>query len=107
MALYPYITQGEGLAAIKNALKTRDNKSISTESSVNLVDCVLKNNIFEHHQKLYKQKQGTAIGTKMALPYAFIFMGELEKKILAECSDKPLVLWQYIGNIFMIWQHGE
>ena len=30
--------------------------------------------------KFFKQKQGTAIGTKMAPPFAILFMDDLEKK---------------------------
>jgi len=43
---------------------------------------VLKNNIFEHNEQTFKQKQGTAIGTKMAPPYAILFMDFLERNFL-------------------------
>ena len=43
----------------------------------------------------------------MAPPYAIIFMGDLEERILKDCSFKPLVWWRYIGDIFLLWQHGE
>ena len=49
----------------------------------------------------------TAIGTKMAPPYAILFMPELEETFLASSPLKPFVWWRYIDNIFMIWQHGE
>ena len=41
-----------------------------------LMKAVLKNNVFE---KYYLQIQGTAMGTKMALAYANLFMGKLEE----------------------------
>ena len=69
-----------------------------------LTECVLKNNIFEHN---FKQIQGTAIGTKMAPAYAILFMSELEETFLASSPLKPFVWWRYIDDIFMIWQHGE
>ena len=40
-----------------------------------LMDLVLKNNVFEFNDKYYLQIQGTAIGTKMAPAYANLFMG--------------------------------
>ena len=40
-------------------------------------------------------------------PYAIIFMGDLEERILQNCSFKPLVWWRYIDDIFLLWQHGE
>ena len=67
----------------------------------------MKNNIFEHNTSFYKQLRGTAIGTKMAPPYAIIFMGDLEEKLLKDCDKKPLAWWRYIDDIFMLWQHGE
>ena len=55
-------------------VERRDDKSISSESLLELTELVLKNNIFEHNGEFFKQKQGTAIGTKMAPPYAILFM---------------------------------
>ena len=57
--------------------------------------------------RYFKQLNGTAIGTKLALPYAILFLGYLEDKILNSLVETPLVWWRYIGDIFMIWQHGE
>ena len=74
---------------------------------MDLADCVLKNNIFEHNLSFFKQLRGTAIGTKMAPPYAIIFMGDLKERILQNFSFKPLVWWRYIDDIFLLWQHGE
>ena len=41
---------------------------------------VLKNNISEFDEKTFKQKRGTAIGTKFASPYAILFMADFEEK---------------------------
>ena len=78
MGLYPNIPHDEGLIALRKSLESREDKTISTDSLMDLADCVLKNNIFEHNLSFFKQLRGTAIGTKMALPYAIIFMGDLE-----------------------------
>ena len=72
-----------------------------------LAECVPKNNIFEHNENLYKQLRGTARGTKMAPPYAVLFMEKLEEEFLEAQSLKPIVWWKYIDDIFMLWQHGE
>ena len=53
---------------MKEALDEREIKKVSTESLLNLAEIVLKNNFFEHGSKTYKQKKGTAIGTKFAPP---------------------------------------
>ena len=44
-----------------------------------LAHCVLENNVFEHDGKVFKQKQGTAIETKMA-PYYAILCPNLRKR---------------------------
>ena len=46
-----------------------------------LIDIVLQNNVFEFNDKHYLQKQGTAMGTKMAPSYANLFMGKIEKQL--------------------------
>ena len=60
----------------------REDQTISTDSSILLAGCVLKNNVFEHNMRYFKQLQGTAIGNKFAPPYAILLMGYLEDKIL-------------------------
>ena len=41
---------------------------------------VLKNNFFEFNSKTKQQISGTVIGTKLAPPYAGIFMDKLERQ---------------------------
>ena len=91
VGLYPNIPHEEGLAAIKEALDKREDKSISTESILELAECVLKNNVFEHNEMFYKQLRGTAIGTKMAPPYAVVFMGKLKEDFIEGQRLKPMV----------------
>ena len=107
VGLYPNIPHKEGLEAIRKALNKREDQTISMDSLILLAECVLKNNVFEHNMRYFKQLNGTAIGTKFAPPYAILFMGYLEDKILNSLVEKPLVWWRYIDDIFMIWQHGE
>ena len=107
VGLYPNIPHNDGLAALKRVLEEREDPKISTESLLELTECVLKNNVFEHDERFFRQKQGTAIGTKMAPPYAILFMSDLEQKFLDSSPLKPLVWWRYIDDIFLIWQHGE
>ena len=77
VGLYPNIPHEEGLAALKLALDEREDKKVSTDSLLELADCVLRNNVFERDGNIFKQKRGTAMGTKMAPSYAIIFMDML------------------------------
>ena len=74
---------------------------------VELADIVLKNKYFQFLDKAFKQKRGTAIGTKFAPPYSIFFMGDLEKRLLSDIDIKPYIWWRYINDIFLIWEHSE
>ena len=56
---------------------------------------------------MYRQKLGTAIGTKFAPAFANLFMADLENKLLDGCVDKPLVWLRYNDDVFFIWTHGQ
>ena len=107
VSLYPSIPNTEGLTALREALETRENKAVSTESLVNLAEVVLKNNFFEHGSNISKQIKGTAIGTKFAPQYAIVYLGKFEEEALAGYEFSPWVWWRYIDDIFTIWEHGE
>ena len=80
VGLYPNIPHKEGLEAIRKALDKREDQTISTDSLILLAECILKNNVFEHNMRYFKQRNGTAMETKFAPPYANLFMGYLEDK---------------------------
>lgn len=77
------------MAALKKALGAREDQSISTDTLMELAECVLKNNVFEHNGRIFKQKQGTDIRHKNGAP--FLFWGDFEERFLGIHSLKPLV----------------
>ena len=105
--LYPNILNDESLLCLKKALDKRRNKTVPTESLIELAQIVLKKYYFEFNDRFRKQKEGTAIETKFALPYAIIVMAPLEKESLEYLLKSPWLWCRYIDNIFMIWHHGE
>lgn len=107
VGLYPNIPHDYGLAALRQALNTRDDQTVSTDSLVELADLALKNNFFEHNSKIYKQEQGTAIGAKFAPSYAILALDDFEKSAIDGFELKPWVWWRYIDDVFFIWEHGE
>ena len=80
---------------------------MTNDTLVELADIALKNNYLQFLDKTFKQKWGTAIGTKFALPYSILFMADLEKSLLSDIDLKPYIWWRYIDDIFLIWEHGE
>ena len=83
-SLYTNIPHLEGREAVtKNLSLNQDPPPLQPQPVVigELIDIVLQNNVFEFNDKLYLQKQGTAMGTKMAPSYANLFMGKMEKQL--------------------------
>ena len=107
VGLYPSIPHGEGLEAVREALDRRENPGVPTDTLVGLASLVLENNYFEFNDRIYRQKLGTAIGTKFAPAYANLFMTRLEERLLEASADKPLVWMRFIDDVFFIWTHGE
>ena len=87
---------------MRKALYLRKDKRISTESLIELAECILKNDIFEHNLSFYKQLRGSAISTKVTPLYDIIFLVDLEERFFSNCKISPLVWWRYIDYIFML-----
>ncbi|XP_065064699.1 uncharacterized protein LOC135690932 [Rhopilema esculentum] len=102
-SLYTNIPHTEGIKAARGHLNKRTLKTPPTETVCDLIDIILTNNNFEFNRQHFLQKQGTAMGTRIAPPYANLFMGTFESDDL----DKSLVWWLFIVGIFMIWTHGQ
>ena len=107
VGLYPSIPHGEGLGAMREALDGRATSTVATDTLVGLASLVLNNSYFEFNGKIYRQKQGTAIGMKFAPAYANLFMSGLEERLLEASVNKPLVWMRFIDDGFFIWTHGE
>ena len=52
---------------------------------------------FQFNLKDYLQTHGTAMGTKMAVAFANIFMAKIEKEILRQSSIKPIFWKRFIS----------
>ena len=53
VALYPNVPHEEGLIAIREALDATKDKKMSTDSLIELPECVPKSNIFEHDKSVF------------------------------------------------------
>ena len=85
---------------MKKVLETRNDKTIPSDFIIELLDLVLKYNIFVFDSQLYRQLIGTAIGTKCAPNVADIFMSFIDEKIriaamkFSENGISPLLLYR-------------
>ena len=80
--LYSNIPMDDGIKACKDILENSDNPDALNCLILELLELVLKNNIFEFDDKLYRQEIGTAMGCRPAPDYANIFMAQIDDRIL-------------------------
>ena len=65
VALYPSVPREKTRAAMRENLEKRRSKKIPTEDLLELGEMVLSSNEFIFEGERYRQKEGTAIGSKM------------------------------------------
>jgi hypothetical protein len=104
VALYPSIPIIEGLIAVNSYL---NNHNIPDAAFLtDLISWVLNNNYIEFNQLYYKQIQGTAMGTPVAVAFATIFLAHLEDTHIfpnLTPDQQPLYIKRYIDDIFSIF----
>ncbi len=107
VGLYTNIPTEEAIEAMRKTLETRKDKTVSTNTLIELLEHVLRLNIFEFNSELYIQNIGTAMGTKAAPTIANIFMAEMDEKIqkCAIFENKNAIHFykRFIDDVFMIW----
>ena len=108
-SLYTNIPQEEGIKTICKAYVThyKDKPPIPTRSLERTLRLVLKENSFHFFGKNYLQTHGTAMGTKVAVAFANIFMAKVETKLLKKSAIKPICSKRYIDDIFSLWVPEE
>jgi len=104
-SLYTNIPQEEGITTVCNAYETfhKNSPPIPTRFVREMLQLILKENSFQFNGKNYLQTHGTAMGTKVAVAFANIFMSAIETEIIRLSSNKPLVWKRYIDGIFSLW----
>ena len=76
-----------------------NNPPIATNFLKEMLSLILKENSFQTH--------GTAMGTKMAVAFANIFMASIEKEILRQSVHKPLMWRRFIDDVFYLWDTNK
>ena len=86
-SLYTNIPHNEGIQALNRTMEETDIHPMKKLLICRLANIVLTKNYFEFNNKLYRQTQGTAMGTRMAPSCANIFMKYIELQLI-ETSPK-------------------
>jgi hypothetical protein len=73
-----------------------------------LMHFVLHNNYFTFGADcIFKQINGTAMGTPAAVVFACLFLDTLERKVIRDTNVKPLLFKRYIDDIFAIFRTSD
>lgn len=117
-SLYPNIPIDVGIIFVTKAIRRlsyslpgsnvplRDDPN-HVEFIIELMTWVLRNNYFKFGDQWFLQLQGTAMGTPLAVPFACLFVGQIEYElfnptIISNALPIPLFYKRYIDDIFYI-----
>ena len=108
-SLYTNIPHEEGIASVYKAYDNfhSNNPPIPTPYLREMLTLILKENSFQFNGKNYLQIHGTAMGTKMAVAFANIFMANIETQIVSQSFVKPTDLKRYFDEFFSLWDTGK
>ena len=67
-----------------------------------MLSLILNENSFQFNGKNYLQTHGTAMGNKMAVSFANIFMAKIETTLIQESETKPKERRRYTDDIFSL-----
>ena len=103
-SLYTNIPQEEGINTVCKAYETfyKNDTPIPTNSLRGLLRLILQENSFQFNGRNYLQTHGTAMGTKVAVAFANIFMSAVETEIINKSKIKPLEWKRYIDDVFSL-----
>ena len=104
-SLYTRIPWKEGVDFVAKEFALHNTEE-NTNIIIQLMKYILENNYFSYNNEIFRQVQGTAMGARMAVKYANIYMGRKWEITLARTTDKPYFYVRLIDDIFMIWTHG-
>ena len=103
------IPQREGITTVCHAYKEfhQGNPPVPTRFLSEMLSLILLENSFQFNLKDYLQTHGTAMGTKMAVAFANIFMAKIEKEILRQSSIKPIFWKRFIDDVIQYGTQAE
>ena len=68
-----------------------------------MLSLILQENSFQFNGEDFLQSHGTAMGTKIAIAFANIFMAKIEREILRQRNTTPVFWKRFIDDIISMW----
>ena len=108
-SLYTNIPQEEGITTVCRAYQAfhNNNPPIPSHYLKEMLKLILQENSFQFSGNNYLQTHGTAMGTKMAVAFANIFMADIETKMISQSKTKPIEWKRFIDDIFSLWDSDK
>ena len=104
-SLYTNIPQEEGIETVCRAYVIYYNNKIPLPTRLinRALRLILQENSFQFMEAHYLQTHGTAMGTKMAVAFANMFMAKIETEILSKTRYKPIAFRRFKDDVFCLW----
>ena len=118
-SLYTNINHELGVKAMEYWINKHPeslNSRFSKEFIIDSILLILTNNTFTFDDRIFLQKKGTAMGTKMAPSYATLVLGYLENELYRQVSNKMgeeishyvYTNWRrFLDDCYINWPYGE
>ena len=110
-SLYPNIPKVKGLAMMRESIFLRNQLLPENRLTVNdinlicdLMEFVLDNNYFTFGDLIFKQVNGTAMGTPAAVVFACLFLDNHEHNVMTSTNVQPLLYRRFIDDIFAVFK---
>lgn len=101
-SLYTNIPTREGIEYMKQFLSNCELPTAKVTLFIRLLTLVLENNYLQFLEEYYKQIDGTAMGTPVAVVFANIFMYMLEKHVIEHFKDHIFLYKRFLDDLLMI-----
>ncbi|CAJ0930958.1 unnamed protein product [Ranitomeya imitator] len=106
-SLYTSITHTKGMEATDRLLTEAKVEPKVRRFCADILSLVLRENFFLFQDTFYVQRQGTAMGSNVAPPYAVAYMAAFEEDFIFNHSlfQQHSRIWRrFIDDIFCIWE---
>ena len=105
-SMYTVIPNDGGLRALQYYLDKRDTLKPPTDTLLRMAELVLTLNTFEFNGEYYKQTGGVAMGSRLGLNYACLFVGHVEERMLSSytginqtCTSGTWIMWPALLHV--------
>ena len=108
--LFTNVPVNETIEVVLNKIYKKNqqsNTSLRREEMKHLLETAVKNVPFRFMNRTFIQVDGVAMGSPLRPLLADIFMAELEKKLNRLSTNKPIVWYRYVDDIFCIFNKTQ